>query len=187
VTARFDVRATPLEGVLTLQRLVIADDRGWFERLYGSDDLAGVVGARRVVQVNRTLTRRKGSVRGLHYQVAPYAEAKFVSCLRGAVYDVAVDVRRGSPTFLRWHAERLAAEDHRSLFIAEGIAHGFQALTEDCELLYFHTAAYHPAAERGVHPLDPRLAIPWPLDVARLSQRDAALPMIEPDFEGIAP
>jgi dTDP-4-dehydrorhamnose 3,5-epimerase len=185
MSARFDVRATTLREVYLLQRQPQADERGWFERMYSPVDLAGVLGQRAIVQVNRTLTRAKATVRGMHYQVQPSAEAKIVSCLRGAIFDVAVDVRRGSPTFLRWHAEELTPENSRSLFIPEGFAHGFQAIADDCEVLYFHTAAYDTAAERGLHPLDPRLAIAWPLPVEYLSERDASHPPLTSEFDGI--
>jgi dTDP-4-dehydrorhamnose 3,5-epimerase len=122
----------------------------------------------------------------MHYQVPPSAEAKLVSCLHGAIYDVAVDLRRESPTLLQWHAEILDADNHRSLFIPEGFAHGFQTVADDCELLYFHTAAYEPAAERGVHPLDPRLEIAWPLAIEHVSERDSSFPLLGPEFDGIA-
>lgn len=161
------------------------DERGWLERMYGSDDLADLLGSRSIAHVNRSLTRAKGTVRGMHYQVPPSAEAKVVSCLRGSAFDVAVDVRRDSPTFLQWHAETLDAENRRSLFIPEGFAHGFQALSDDCELLYFHTAPYDPEAERGLHPQDPRLAIAWPLAVEHLSERDNSHPLLASDFEGM--
>jgi dTDP-4-dehydrorhamnose 3,5-epimerase len=101
-----------------------------------------------------------------------------VSCLRGEVFDVAVDLRDNSPTFLRWHAEVLSADNHKTLVIPKGFAHGFQTLTDDCEMLYFHTAAYQPGAEGGLNVLDPRLAIKWPLDVDVLSDRDRSHPMI---------
>lgn len=185
MSGRFDVSETALPGVLLLRRKPQADDRGWFERMYSTADLAGVLGHRSIVQVNRTLTRAKASVRGMHYQVQPSAEAKMVSCLRGAIFDVAVDLRRDSPTFLRWHAEMLTAENSRSLFIPEGFAHGFQAVADDCELLYFHTAAHDADAERGVHPLDPRVAIAWPLPVEHLSGRDASHPALTTEFDGI--
>ncbi|MGH2462332.1 MAG: dTDP-4-dehydrorhamnose 3,5-epimerase family protein [Candidatus Limnocylindria bacterium] len=185
MTERFEVRETTLSGVFQLQRKPRVDERGWLERMYSSEDLAGVVGSRAIVQVNRSLTRAKATVRGMHFQVPPSAEAKIVSCLRGAIFDVAVDIRRGSPTFLQWHGELLNAEDRRSLFIPEGFAHGFQTVVDDCELLYFHTAAYDPAAERGLHPDDPRLAIGWPLAVGQLSARDASHPLIGPDFDGV--
>ena len=185
MSALFDVAETELHGVHVLARRPHADERGWFERMYCATDLADVLGRRSIVQVNRSLTRSKATVRGLHYQVQPSAEAKIVSCLRGTIFDVAVDVRRNSPTFLRWHAELLSAENGRSLFVPEGFAHGFQAVGDDCEVLYFATAAYDPAAEGGLHPLDPRVAIVWPLAVEHLSARDASRPALAPDFDGI--
>lgn len=183
---RFDVRGTALPGVHLVQRKALTDERGWLERMFDSGELAGVVGTRSIVQVNRTVTRIATTVRGMHFQIQPSAEAKIVSCLRGEVFDVAVDVRRDSPTFLQWHAEVLSGENRRSLFIPEGFAHGFQSLVDDCELLYFHTAVYDPAAERGLHPLDPRLGIAWPLTIEHLSERDASFPPIGPEFGGMA-
>jgi dTDP-4-dehydrorhamnose 3,5-epimerase len=185
MSERFDIRETALADVYVLQRQPQGDDRGWFERMYSSADLAGLLGQRAISQVNRTVTLAIATVRGMHYQVQPSAEAKIVSCLRGAIFDVAVDLRRGSPTFLRWHAEELTAENKRSLFIPEGFAHGFQAAVDDCEVLYFHTAAYEPTAERGVHPLDPRVAIAWPLPVEHLSERDASHPPLTSEFDGV--
>jgi dTDP-4-dehydrorhamnose 3,5-epimerase len=121
----------------------------------------------------------------MHFQYPPYAETKIVSCLHGEVFDVAVDLRRGSPTFLHWHAEILSAENHRTLLIPEGFAHGFQALSEDCELLYFHTAAYQPSSEGGLNAQDPRLQIRWPQAVIELSSRDAAHPLLDEGFVGV--
>jgi dTDP-4-dehydrorhamnose 3,5-epimerase len=185
MSGRFDVSETELAGVVVLQRKPQTDERGWFERMYCTADLADVLGSRSIVQVNRSLTWMRATVRGLHYQVPPSGEAKLVSCLRGAIFDVAVDVRRHSPTFLQWHGELLSAENARSLFVPEGFAHGFQTVEADCEVLYFATAAYDPTAERGLHPLDPRLAIAWPMVVEHLSERDASHPAVAPDFEGI--
>jgi dTDP-4-dehydrorhamnose 3,5-epimerase len=123
----------------------------------------------------------------MHFQHPPNAEKKIVCCLRGEVWDVAVDVRRGSPTFLKWHAELLSPDRHRALFIPEGFAHGFQTLSPDCALLYVHTAAYSRASEGAVHAQDPRLGIAWPIPVSELSPRDAQHPMLTDDFRGIAP
>ena len=138
------------------------------------------------MQVNHTLTAKRGTVRGLHFQCPPYAETKLVNCLRGEVFDVAVDLRQGSPTFLQWHAEILTANNHKTLLIPEGFAHGFQTLTEDCELLYFHTAAYQPSAEGGLNAQDPRLDIDWPTTVTELSARDAAYPLVTQEVIGMA-
>jgi dTDP-4-dehydrorhamnose 3,5-epimerase len=185
VSGRFDISDTPLAGVHVLQRKALGDERGWLERMFCVTDLGDVLGSRGIAQVNRTLTTSKATVRGMHYQVQPSAETKIVSCLRGAIFDVALDVRRGSQTFLRWHGEVLSAENRRSLFVPEGFAHGFQTLDDDTEVLYFTTAAYDPAAERGVHPQDPRVGIAWPHPIGQLSERDAAHPPLAPEFDGI--
>lgn len=185
MSGRFIVGATKLAGVHVVERRPQVDERGWFERMYCATDLADVLGRRTIVQVNRSVTQRRATVRGMHYQVPPSAEAKLVSCLRGSILDVAVDVRRDSPTLLAWHAELLTAENHRSLFVPEGVAHGFESLEDDCEVLYFTTAAYDPAAERGLHPRDPRVAIEWPLAIEHLSERDASRAAISIEFDGI--
>lgn len=185
MTLRFNHRFTDIAGIAVIERLPIQDQRGFLERVFCARELAPFTQGRPIIQINRTLTRGRGTVRGLHFQHPPHAETKLVSCLRGAVFDVAVDIRAGSPTFLHWHAERLSADNHRTLVIPEGCAHGFQTLTDDCELLYLHTAEYSPAAEAGLHPADPALAIPWPLSVADLSPRDAGHPLIGAHFAGI--
>ena len=186
MNARFDVLATPVAGLQVLQRKPIGDDRGYLERLFCMDELQALLPGKRIEQINHTLTSGRGTVRGLHFQQPPHAETKFVHCLRGEVFDVAVDLRRGSPTFLRWHAEVLSAANHRTFVIPEGFAHGFQALADDCEMLYFHTAAYRQTAEGGLHAKDPRLAIRWPLPVAGLSPRDAAHAFLDAHFDGVA-
>ena len=111
---------------------------------------------------------------------------KLVSCIRGEVWDVAVDLRRGAPTFLKWFGTILSPDNGRALLIPEGFAHGFQTLAADCELIYCHSCAYHAASESAVHPEDPRVAIAWPRPIAEMSPRDRAHPMLLPDFQGIA-
>ena len=137
------------------------------------------------MQINHTLTGRRGTVRGMHYQRPPHAETKFISCLRGEVFDVAVDLRHDSPTFLRWHAEVLSAENHRTLVVPEGFAHGFQTLADDCELLYLHTAAFAADSEGALNANDPRLAIVWPQPISDWSARDAGHPILGDYFSGI--
>ncbi len=185
MSSRFEIQTTPLPGLNVILRKPLGDSRGFFERLFCVEELQAVFGERRVVQINHTLTESKGTVRGMHFQYAPHAEMKLVTCLRGAVFDVAVDLRAGSPTFLQWHAELLSADNHRTFAIPEGFAHGFQTLTDDCEMLYLHTAAYAPDDESGLNPQDAKLAIPWPLPVTEMSQRDAGHSPISPDFEGV--
>ncbi len=183
---RFELQRTPLDGVVVVERRPRRDGRGSFERIFCSDELTSILGSRRVVQVNRSVTSLGGTTRGMHYQLAPNAELKIVSCLRGSIFDVAIDLRRGSPTFLRWHGEVLSGDNDRSLAIPEGFAHGFQALADDTEVLYLTTAPYDAQLERGLNPLDPALAIGWPLPVERLSDRDAARPYLDGGFEGVS-
>ncbi len=185
MSSRFDIQATRLPGLEVIVRKPLGDGRGYLERMFCVDELRDVFGGRRIVQINHTLTQHKGTVRGMHFQHAPHAEMKFVSCLRGSVFDVAVDLRKGSPTFLQWHAELLRADNHKTLAIPEGFAHGFQTLTDDCEMLYLHTAAYAPGAEAGLNPQDAKLAITWPLPIAGISPRDAAHAPIADAFEGV--
>ena len=178
--------ATSIRGVVVVETTPFSDRRGVFSRLYCESELSEIVGTRRIVQINHSRTALAGAVRGLHFQAAPHAETKFVRCLRGSVFDVAVDLRSASPTFLQWHAEELSPANARMLVIPEGCAHGFQALESDSELLYFHTSSYAPQAEGGVRFDDSRLAIRWPLPVVDLSPRDSALPALGAAFEGIA-
>ncbi len=186
MSERFDIQTTKL-GAVVLTRKPRGDARGFLERIYCADELADVLGARRIVQINRTLTRVRGTVRGMHFQKPPYGELKVVTCLRGAAFDVAVDLRKGSPTFLASHGEVLSADNFRSMVIPEGFAHGFQALTDDVELLYLHTAMYEPSAEGGLRPTDPRLSIAWPEPITSMSPRDESHPLLAADFGGLDP
>jgi dTDP-4-dehydrorhamnose 3,5-epimerase len=183
--SRFELHATPLSGLTLVRRQRIEDERGFFSRLFCAQELAAVGFVLPIAQINHTYTRRRGAVRGLHYQTAPHAEDKFISCLRGAVFDVAVDLRRDSPTFLRWHGEILSAENACSLLVPQGFAHGFQTLTDECELIYLHSRPYAASAEGSLNVLDPLLAINWPLPVSDISARDAARAGIARDFSGI--
>jgi dTDP-4-dehydrorhamnose 3,5-epimerase len=175
----------PLAGLKRVQRRLHADERGVFARLFCAQELAAAGWRGPIAQINHSLTRTRGTVRGLHYQRAPHAETKLVSCVRGEVWDVAVDLRAGSPTFMRWHAEPLSAAEGAALLIPAGFAHGFQVLSDEAELVYCHSAAYAPQAEAGLHVRDVRLAITWPLLVQGLSVRDAGFDLLMPDFEGV--
>lgn len=179
------LRPTPLPGVFVAESLPVSDHRGAFNRLFCANALESALGNRRIVQINHSLTRAVGGIRGLHYQQAPHAEMKMVRCLHGRVWDVAVDLRKGSPTFLQWHAEELSAANSHMMIIPEGCAHGFQVLEADSELLYLHTAFYTPGAEGGVAFDDPLLGITWPLAPTDLSARDRQHPALTPRFPGI--
>lgn len=177
--------ATPLAGLMVVQRKRLEDARGFFSRLFCADELSAIGFTLPIAQINQTLTRRRGAVRGLHFQHPPHAEDKLVSCVRGEIFDVAVDLRRGSPTFLKWHAEVLSADNSRSLFIPQGFAHGFQALSDDCELIYLHSRPYAAQAEGALHVNDDALRIVWPLAFTDISPRDSAHPPLTAAFNGI--
>lgn len=177
---------TEIQGLAIIEFDSFSDHRGAFARLYCEHELAVVIGHRHIAQINQSRTSSAGSVRGLHYQNPPHAEMKLVRCLKGRVWDVAVDIRAGSSTFLQWHAEELSSDNARMLVIPEGCAHGFQVLEADSEMLYLHTALYNPTAEGGLLHNDPKLRIKWPLPVRDLSDRDLRQLPITPDFRGIA-
>lgn len=183
--SRFTVTDLPLVGLKLIQRHSIGDHRGSLTRVFCGKDLAAAGWVDKVSQVNHTYTEKKGTIRGLHFQYPPYSEMKLVSCLRGEVWDVAVDLRRGSPTFLQWHAEHLSEENGRALLIPEGFAHGFQSLMDEAEVLYFVSAPYSPESEGGFRPEDPALSIPWPIDPTEISLRDRGHPLIGKDFSGM--
>jgi dTDP-4-dehydrorhamnose 3,5-epimerase len=182
VFSRFTITDLPLTGLRLVERQRLGDTRGFLSRLFCSDELRRVGWTKPIVQVNLSYTARRGTVRGMHFQRPPHAEMKLVSCIHGEVWDVAVDTRPDSETFLQWHAERLSADNGHALLLPEGFAHGFQALSNDVELLYCHSAAYAPAAEAGLNPKDPLLAIAWPLQIAEISARDAQQPMMKKGF-----
>lgn len=162
------------------------DSRGAFARWYCERELAEIIGNRQIVQINHSRTVAMGAVRGLHFQKPPHAEMKLVRCIKGRVWDVAVDLRQGSPTYLKWHAEELSPENARMMVIPEGFAHGFQVLEPESELLYLHTAFYAPEFEGGVRLDDPALDISWPLPFADVSERDQSHPLIDQDFVGLS-
>jgi len=181
---RFEFIETKLAGLKVVKRNPIGDNRGFLCRLFCAETFSHY-GFSSISQVNHTLTMQRGTVRGLHYQLPPYAETKLVSCLQGQIFDVALDLRKGSPTYLQWHAEILSAENHTSLLIPEGFAHGFQTLSDDCELLYLHSMPYHQAAEAALNAIDPTLSVDWPAAITEMSDRDRSHPMLDGKFNGI--
>jgi dTDP-4-dehydrorhamnose 3,5-epimerase len=177
---------TPLVGLQLVQTTTTHDPRGAFSRLFCARELHVLLGHRQIAQINQSRTTMVGAVRGLHFQHPPHAEMKMVRCLAGRIWDIAVDLRAGSPTFLQWYAEELTSDNGQMMVIPEGFAHGFQVLEPDSELLYLHTEFYHPSAEAGLRHDDPRLGIPWPLATEDLSVRDRSHPLLGDDFVGIA-
>lgn len=182
---RFEFIDTPIQGLELVQRQPLYDARGFLSRLFCAETFASFGFEDSINQINHTLTIKSGTVRGMHYQMPPHAETKLITCIRGEIFDVAVDLRQGSPTFLQWHGEILSETNQRSLLIPKGFAHGFQALRNDCELIYLHSTAYVPVAEAALNAQDPMLAIDWPREIVEMSERDRSHPMLKRTYEGI--
>lgn len=177
--------ATPLSGLYEIRHTPVGDARGRFSRLFCEQEFAPIRPDLHFTQINLSETHGRGTIRGMHYQTPLAAEAKLIRCLRGRVFDVAVDLRTDSPTFLHWRALELAGDNDCAIFIPEGFAHGFQTLTDEAHLLYMHTAPWTPACEAGVRHDDPRLAISWPLPVTTVSERDRGYALIDETFTGV--
>ncbi len=171
----------PLEGAFVIEAEPFADDRGLFARVFCKQELQSILHGKNIVQVNHSMTRQKGAIRGMHFQRSPKAEIKMVKCLRGSVFDVMIDLRRGSSTFLNWHGEKLSAENMKLMYIPEGFAHGFQALEENSEIIYFVTEFYSPKHESGVRYNDPKIEIKWPLEMTDISEKDRNHPLLSED------
>ena len=176
---------TSLSGSFVIDLEPYSDDRGWFARFYCEKEFERIGHTKKWVQLNHSTTYNKGALRGMHYQLPPYREIKMVRCIAGAVYDVIIDIRKDSATFLQWFGAELSAANKRMLYIPEGFAHGFQCLTDNCELIYHHTEFYTPNAEGGIRFDDPAVNINWPLPAGVLSARDAGHPYLTNDFKGI--
>lgn len=182
--SRLIVSDLPIEGLKLIERQPIGDNRGFFSRVFCAEELARCGWGKPIAQINHSFTAKQGVVRGLHYQHAPYAEMKLVTCLAGEIWDVAVDLRADSPTFLKWHAVHLSAKNKLTLLIPEGVAHGFQTLTENVQILYCHSQAYQKNSEGGVNIAEPRLAINWPLPITECSLRDQSFPLLDVEYTG---
>jgi len=179
------VTPIPLHGALTIDTSGFEDERGKFARFFCNEQLKDVLGERTIEQINYSLTVKKGTIRGMHFQYPPKAEVKLIRCLRGSVFDVMVDLRKGSGTFLEWYGEILSGENMKMLYIPEGFAHGFQTLEQNCEMLYLHTELYTPSSEGGVRYDDPAVGIQWPLKVSDLSDKDYKHLLLTSEFAGI--
>lgn len=176
---------TSIFGAFEIRHDLRSDGRGRFKRQYCEREFAGAGLNTRWVQVNHSVTLGNGSIRGMHFQQPPASEAKLVSCPVGRAFDVVVDLRRGSRTFLQWAAVEI--DEAKSLYIPEGCAHGFQTLSDEVHLIYQHSACYAPELEDGVRFDDPAIDIEWPLPVGNVSDRDRSFSLIGDAFEGIAP
>ncbi len=175
-----ELRGTPLPGVVELLSTPSCDNRGAFLNAFRAQETSFIDswGDRGIAQVNFSRSKAIGTVRGLHFQASPHSEAKLVRCLKGRVWDLAVDIRCNSDTYGRWYGIELTPEIGNALLIPEGFAHGFQVLERDTELLYLHSGAWVPEFEKGIRWDDPYLSINWPLPVTELSDRDRCLPYL---------
>jgi len=173
---------TPLPGAWAIELEEIEDDRGWFARTFDAEEFRARGLNPDVVQCNASFNHRRGTLRGMHYQAEPHGESKLVRCVRGAIFDVAVDLRPDSPTGRAWHGVELSAENRLAFYIPAGLAHGFQTLTDNSEVLYQMGDPYVPEAARGVRWDDPAFGIEWPEpDGERIiSERDAGYPDFKP-------
>ncbi|MDV0443850.1 dTDP-4-dehydrorhamnose 3,5-epimerase [Methanorbis rubei] len=175
---KLKIITTPLEGLYVVETEPFMDHRGIWARIFCENELREILQNRHIVNINLSKTSEQGTVRGMHYQLPPMAEMKLIRCTGGRIFDVAVDLRKNSPTYLHWHGEELSGESMKMFVIPEGFAHGFQALTDNIEMIYLHTEFYSQELERGVRYNDPAIGIQWPLKPTNLSERDQKHPMI---------
>jgi dTDP-4-dehydrorhamnose 3,5-epimerase len=170
---------TPLPGAYVIDLEPREDDRGFFARAFCRNELEAHGLKSSIAQANMSYNHKKGTLRGMHYQRPPHAEVKMVRCIAGAVWDAIIDIRKQSPTYLKWHAVELSAANRRMLYVPEGFAHGFQSLIDHSEVLYLVTEFYSPGHEVGIRWNDPRFGIEWPIPDPILSPKDA----VHPDFQ----
>ena len=177
---------TILKGSYVIDLDLFQDNRGWFTRTFSKDIFAKQIGfTKEWVQMNHSFTKAKGALRGMHFQLHPFSEIKLVRCIAGEVFDVIVDLRKESATFLRWYGIKLSAENKRMIFIPEGFAHGFQTLSDNAELIYHHSEFYNPEAESGIKYDDSAINVQWPLEVTEISERDKNHPLIDSTFKAL--
>ena len=175
-----------LKGAYSIDLKVFSDERGWFARTYCKEAFSELGIGQEWVQMNHSFTTKRGTIRGMHFQFPPYSEVKMIRCISGMVYDVIIDLRKDSPTFLRYTGVELSSADRRMIYIPEGFAHGFQALSDNAELIYHHSAPYTPKAEGGLRYNDAAIGIEWPLELTEMSDRDRQHPIIDlTTFKGI--
>jgi dTDP-4-dehydrorhamnose 3,5-epimerase len=178
-------RETILKGCFVIETNPSIDNRGFFERVFCKEEFSRLNFKPEIVQINHSYTKLKGSVRGLHFQNPPYIESKIIKCIKGSVYDIIVDIRKDSNTFLQWISLELSASNNKMIYIPDGFAHGFQTLMDNTELLYFHTNFYNKEAEGALNVLDEKLVIKLPLEISEISEKDRHHKFIDETFQGI--
>ena len=177
---------TILKGSYVIELDLFEDNRGWFTRTFSKDIFQKQIGfTKEWVQMNHSFTKAKGAIRGMHFQLHPFSEIKLVRCIAGEVFDVIVDLRKESATFLQWYGTKLSSENKKMIFIPEGFAHGFQTLSDNAELIYHHSEFYNPEAESGIKCDDPAINIQWPLEITEISEKDKNHPLIDSTFKAL--
>ena len=176
---------TFLQGAFVVEPEPFKDDRGFFARVFCKNEFNKIGHTGEFLQINHSMNEAKGTLRGLHYQLPPYAETKLVRCISGKIFDVIVDIRQSSPSFLKFFSVELSAENMKMLYIPPGFAHGFQTLSDNAQLIYHHTAFYTPGFEGALNFKDPALNIDWPVPPVNVSERDKNHPFLKKDFKGI--
>lgn len=176
---------SPLKGAYTIELEKRGDNRGFFARVFCSEEFAAAGLASSFAQINDSLNGKKGTLRGLHYQVTPSTEVKVVRCISGALFDVILDLRPQSPTFGKWFGETLSAENRLMMYCPKGFAHGFITLEENTEAFYLASDPYAPRLERGVRFNDPAFNIEWPIEPVEISEKDNAWPDFDPEWHGV--
>ncbi len=176
---------TPLDGAFTIELERRGDERGFFSRFFCEKEFAAAGLETRFPQINNSVSARKGAIRGLHYQLTPNAEVKVMRCVRGAMYDVIVDLRAGSPTYLHWFGAELTAENRTMMYVPRGFAHGFLSLTDEVEVVYMASAFYAPGSERGLRWDDPVIGIEWPIKPVEVSDKDRSWPDFDSGWHGV--
>lgn len=182
---KLTVESLNIEGTFIVLNQKMHDYRGNFSRLFCKTELESILAERVILQINQSITNTKGTIRGMHYQTQPYAEMKLVRCIKGSIWDVMVDLRKDSPTFLKVISNELNSSNACMLIIPEGVAHGFQSLENDSQLIYLHTELFSPNSEQGINPFDPILNINWPLPMTTISERDQSFEMLDKNYKGI--
>lgn len=183
--SRFNFTKTHIEGVFIIEPKPIYDKRGYFERYFCAKDFEEINLFKPIVQINHSKSIEKNTIRGIHYQKFPFCETKIVRCIKGAIFDIAVDLRENSPTFLQYVSIELSEYNNQYLVIPEGCGHGFQTLTNDVEMLYLVTNFFNSEADNSFNPLDPKINIKWPLSIGVMSEKDKNAPFVNEDFKGI--
>ena len=181
---KLNIKNTNFEGLFIIEPNIFEDNRGSFSRIFCENELSSILDFN-IKQINHSVTSKRGTIRGLHFQYEPNSEIKMIKCVKGSVFDVVVDIRRNSETFLKVFSIELSEFNNKIIFIPKGFAHGFQALEDDTELIYLHSSLYKPSNEGALNPVDKILDITWPEDISNISEKDKNHPFITDKFKGI--